>query len=262
MRTRLLVVDDQPLLRMGLARIVADHDDIEIVGETSCAQAKNAIARTDPTVVIVGIHTAKGAGCARRLISAGRGVVLVDEVENSDRMLRALDSGFSAYVASDASADEILRAIRHAHVFPGSFAASGLAAAVRTGFSRDSLLSTRERQVLMYIRDGLSSATIAGRLGVSDSSVKTYVTRIYSKLDVTNRSQALVAATSRGLLPMDDAASKTDSKPMIDVGASADPFHGPTGAAKAGSLVKSAAMNTAPAHRRPTRTEMPEGVAA
>jgi len=211
MTIRLLVVDDHPLMRMGVLNVVSAADDIEAVGECPTDRAKAMIASTEPSVVIVGAYTKREIGCVARLIKRGLGVVLVDENQDPDCMLQALEEGFSAYVSmSDApgsgTSHEIIAAIRHADVFPTSFAASGLAAAIRAESNRDSLLSTRERQVLMLIRDGHSSSTIAERLGVSDSSVKTYVTRIYSKLEVSNRSQALVAATGRGLLPIGEAA--------------------------------------------------------
>jgi DNA-binding NarL/FixJ family response regulator len=208
MTTRLLVVDDQPLLRLGIADVISGADDIELVGEVARADARTTIARKSPTVILVGIHApiAAAMSFAGRQLRTGLGVVLLDDSEDPAVMLRALDHGFAAYVSNSDTADEIVAAIRHAHVCPGSFAAAGLAAAVRAGIARDSMFSTRERQVLMLLRDGHSSASIAARLGVSDSSVKTYVTRIYGKLEVSNRSQALVAALGRGLLPLREAA--------------------------------------------------------
>ncbi|HEY2796065.1 MAG TPA: response regulator transcription factor [Micromonosporaceae bacterium] len=202
MTTRLLVVDDHPLLRLGIADVISASDDIELVGDVDRAAARHAIARTKPTVIVVGIHTPVAASLsyAKRLLATGAGVVLLDDSADPAIMLRALDHGYAAYVSNSDTADEIVAAIRHAHVCPGSFAAAGLAAAVRAGIARDSVFSTRERQVLTLLRDGHSSSSIAARLGVSDSSVKTYVTRIYGKLEVSNRSQALVAALGRGLL--------------------------------------------------------------
>jgi DNA-binding NarL/FixJ family response regulator len=193
---------------MGIADVVSGADDIDLVGETTCAGVRAAVARTRPTVVVVGIHTPPKSAItfAARLIRSDLGVVVLDESEDPAVMLRALDEGFAAYVATSSTADEIIAAIRHANVCPSSFAAAGLADAVRAGLARESVFSTRERQVLMLLRDGHSSASIAARLGVSDSSVKTYVNRICGKLEVSNRSQALVAALGRGLLPQREAA--------------------------------------------------------
>lgn len=203
-RTRLLVVDDHPLMRLGVVDIVGGHDDIEVVGETMSGQARAAIERVRPSVVIIGIHPGSGTriDAAARLIGRDLGIVVLDETEDRDGMMRALDEGFAAYVAMSGTTDEIVAAIRHAQVCPGSFAAAGLAEAVRATNARDTLLSTRERQVLALLGDGRSGTEIAARLGVSDSSVKTYLTRIYGKLEVTNRSQALVAALGLGLLPV------------------------------------------------------------
>jgi DNA-binding NarL/FixJ family response regulator len=200
MATRLLVVDDHPLTRLGVADIVAGYDDIEMIGDTVTATARSAIKSWQPDVVIVGVHGPIGA--AARLLQPRLGVVVLDEDEDPSRMIAALDHGFSTYVALSDPADEIISAVRHAHVYPTAFCAAGLAEAVRTTTARDGLLSSRERQVLMLLREGYSGAEIAAQLGVSDSSVKTYVTRIYAKLEVSNRSQALVAALGRGLLPL------------------------------------------------------------
>jgi DNA-binding NarL/FixJ family response regulator len=208
MTIRLLVVDDHPLLRIGLSMAVRTSGDIQVVSEVAMAEAPAAIERTNPSVVVVGLHppTGDAVTAATALMAADRGVVLLDEAEDPKLMLQALDSGFAAYVAKSGTTAEIVSAIRHAEVCPSSFAAPGLAAAVRAGQERDSLLSTRERQVLMLLREGYSGTEIAGRLGVSDSSVKTYVNRIYGKLDVSNRSQAILAALGRGLLPIPEAA--------------------------------------------------------
>lgn len=212
MTIRLLIVDDHPLLRMGVVDVVSGAPDIDVVGEFGCDEAVGASARREfgrlqPTVVLLGLHAPMSSTFtyANGLVRAGHSVVLLDESEDPERMLRALDGGFSAYTTTSGTADEMIGAIRHAHVCPGSFTAPGLAAAVRAKMSREHVFSTRECQVLMLLRDGYTSSAIATRLGVSDSTVKTYVARIYGKLDVSNRSQALVAALGRGLLPAPEA---------------------------------------------------------
>jgi DNA-binding NarL/FixJ family response regulator len=208
MKIRLLVVDDHPVLRIGLTMAVRAIDDIEVVADASVAEAPAAIERTNPSVVVFGLHppTGDAVSAATALIGPQRRVVVLDEAEDPKMMLRALDSGFAAYVAKSRTTAEIVSTIRHAEVCPGAFAAPGLADAVRAGQERESLLSARERQVLLLLHEGFSGTEIASRLGVSGSSVKTYVNRIYGKLDVSNRSQAILAALGRGLLPLPDAA--------------------------------------------------------
>jgi DNA-binding NarL/FixJ family response regulator len=101
----------------------------------------------------------------------------------------------------------VLVAIRHAAAAPHSFNAPGLSSALsRRKSQAGGLLSQREREVLSLMRDGLSLPTIANRLEVSEATVKTYVSRLYSKLRVNNRSQALMAAANQGLFASADAA--------------------------------------------------------
>ena len=89
---------------------------------------------------------------------------------------------------------------------PHSFTAPGLSSALSRRRGQTGLLSQREQEVLSLMRDGLSLPTIAQRLAVSEATVKTYVSRLYSKLRVNNRSQALMAAVNQGLLVSADAA--------------------------------------------------------
>ena len=125
---------------------------------------------------------------------------------NDDAMLyRAMDESLSAYVPKDSPAGTVLAAIRHAAAAPRAFNAPGLAAALARRRANSGLLSQRERQVLGLMREGISLPGIADRLAVSEATVKTYVARLYTKLRVNNRSQALMAAVNQGLL--DSAAA-------------------------------------------------------
>jgi DNA-binding NarL/FixJ family response regulator len=100
----------------------------------------------------------------------------------------------------------VLAAIRHAAVAPHSFTAPGLAAALDRRRGQHGLLSQREREVLTLMRDGRSLPNIAQEMRVSEATVKTYVSRLYSNLRVNNRSQALMVAVNRGRLGSVDAA--------------------------------------------------------
>lgn len=117
-------------------------------------------------------------------------------------LFRALDTGASAFVAKTAPIAEILGAIRHAAVAASSFTASGLAVALsrRQVAQGRFALSPRESEVLMLLRDGLSTPAIARRIYVSPSTAKTYITRLYDKLGATNRAQALMIAVQHGLI--------------------------------------------------------------
>ncbi|WP_432830325.1 response regulator transcription factor [Dactylosporangium sp. CA-092794] len=211
MTIRLVAVDEHVLLRLGLNRVVATVPDITLVGEAgSAADAERVVAETRADVVTIDASLADtdGITLARRLRagSPDLGVVLLSAVSDDNLLYRALDAGLSAYVTKAAPVSSVLAAIRHAAVAPHSFTAPGLSSALSRRRGQTGLLSQREQEVLSLMRDGLSLPTIAQRLEVSEATVKTYVSRLYSKLRVNNRSQALMAAVNQGLLVSVDAA--------------------------------------------------------
>ncbi|GAA0915565.1 response regulator transcription factor [Virgisporangium aurantiacum] len=210
MNIRLIVVDEHALIRLGLTRLLAGIADIELVGEAgTVAEARALVEETRPTVVMFDTALPDGDGwdMARELRAADPtlGLVLLSSNGDDAAMTRALDEGLSAFVSKDAPPSNVLAAVRHAAQAPRSFNAVGLAAALARRRASVGLLSQRERQVLALMRDGISLPGIADRLAVSEATVKTYVARLYTKLRVNNRSQALMAAVTQGLL--DSAAA-------------------------------------------------------
>jgi DNA-binding NarL/FixJ family response regulator len=206
MTIRLVAVDEQVLLRLGLARIVAGCQDIDMVGEAGAVEeAARVITEFNATVITIDATLGGGDGIAgARQLREGRpdlGVVVLSPVEDDSFLYRALDANLSAYLTKAAPASAVLAAVRHASVAPHSFTAPGLAAALDRRRGQHGLLSQREREVLALMRDGRSLPSIAASMSVSEATVKTYVSRLYSKLRVNNRSQALMVAVNRGLLP-------------------------------------------------------------
>jgi DNA-binding NarL/FixJ family response regulator len=201
---RLVAVDRHTLARLGLAYAVADADDIKLVGEASdAAQARHLVADLAPTVVTLDadLPDTDAVQFGQELIRTfpGLGVVLLATADNG-LLLRALRAGLSAFVTKNADTSELISAIRHAAVAATTFAASGLMAALTVGHRPASVLSARETEVLRLLRDGYTVPRIAVTLSVSESTVKTYIGRLYDKLGATNRAQALMAAVRRGLL--------------------------------------------------------------
>jgi DNA-binding NarL/FixJ family response regulator len=211
MKIRLVALDEHVLLRLGLARVVAGSGDIDLVGDAgTAAEGRDLVRRLSPDVITfdVALSGADAFGYARELraLAPDLGLVLLSAVNDDTLLYRALDEGLSAYVAKASPAQTVLGAIRHAAVAPDSFTAPGLSAALARRRAANGLLSQREREVLALMRDGISLPGIAVRLQVSEATVKTYVARLYSKLHVKNRSQALMAAVNQGLLSSVDAA--------------------------------------------------------
>lgn len=206
MPIRTVVVDAHTLTRYGLSVLVDQQSDIEIVAETgSVTEAVQLVTRLRPDVVTIDVGLPDGDGlqlaCELRDRDAALGIVVLTAAGEDDVLFRALDTGASAFVQKTAPVAEVLGAIRHAAVAATSFTATGLLDALsrrRAAVSRYPL-SPRERQVLGYLMEGLSTPAIAKALFVSPSTAKTYVARLYEKLGANNRAQALMTALRHGL---------------------------------------------------------------
>jgi DNA-binding NarL/FixJ family response regulator len=203
----MMVVDGHTLTRYGLSRLVAQHADLQLVAESSsAAQARQVITAARPDVVTIDVALPDGNGLqlARELRDRNErlGIVMLTSLGEDDVLFRALDTGASAFVLKTAPVEEVLGAIRHAAVAASSFTATGLVSALAR--RRDSegrfALSPREREVLVLLGDGLSVPAIASAMFVSRSTAKTYVARVYEKLGVSNRAQALMTALRHGLI--------------------------------------------------------------
>jgi DNA-binding NarL/FixJ family response regulator len=212
MSIRLVAVDEHVLLRLGLASVLATSADIVLVGEAaSAAEAERVVEETNPSVVTIELNLPDGDGITTagklRVARPDLGVVLLTASNDDALLYRALDAGLSAYVTKSSPVATVLAAVRHAAAAPTSFTAPGLQTALNRRHTQGGLLSPRERQVLLLMRDGTSLPTIAAQLQVSEATVKTYVSRLYSKLRVNNRAQALMVAVNQGLLPTADVAA-------------------------------------------------------
>ena len=204
---RVLVVDAHPLARWALQRLASGEADLATVGEAADAeQALRLASAFGPDVITLDTALPDGQvwTLARTLREADEhvGIVIITDDPGDDTLFRALDCGASALVHKSAPIREILSAVRHAAGSPGSFTASGLSAALRRRRETPerAVLSPREQQILLLLHDGLSVPQVAGQLFVSLSTAKTYVARLYDKLDARNRAQALMTAVRLGLL--------------------------------------------------------------
>nr|BFE61451.1 response regulator transcription factor [Dactylosporangium thailandense] len=218
--TRVLVADDQALVRTGFVTILDAQDDLEVVGEASDGRAAVDLARRlRPDVVVMDIRmpVLDGIEATRQL--AGPGVAepirtLVVTTFNLDEyVFQALRAGASGFLLKDATPQQLVAGVRT--VAAGD---SLLAPAVtrqligRFGTrvrpaeplaSARSVLAPRELEVLRLIATGLSNAEIAATLVISAETVKTYVSRILTKLDLRDRVQAVVYAYRNGLADPD-----------------------------------------------------------
>ena len=205
--TSVLLVDDHDLIRDGLAGVFALETDVEVVGTAKTVrEALDLDSALEPDVVVTDLQLLDGTGLDVVRTVRGRrpetGLVVLTMHSGDEQIFAAMEAGASAFVGKDAPSGEVVRASRHAALFPRSFACAGLTdAMLRRRANETSRLTDRERDVLLLLADGLSAGEIGGRLHLSESTVKSHLAHIYQKLGAANRAQALVTAMRTGLLP-------------------------------------------------------------
>jgi len=201
----LLLVSDSTLTRLGLTAALSDDQDIKLVATVdSAAQGRLTVSELRPDVVAVDAVLPDGDGLSfatqLRERSATLGVVLLAS-RDDDRLIRSLEAGLSGYVPANAPIGVLLSAFRHAAVAPTSFTAPDLARALARHRRQQQLLSPRETEVLRLLHAGANVPRIAAALLVTESTVKTYLSRLYDKLGVNSRAEALAEAGRAGLIP-------------------------------------------------------------
>jgi DNA-binding NarL/FixJ family response regulator len=213
---RVLVCDDQALIRTGFATIIDSQPDLSIVGECGDGRAAVDLAhRLRPDVVVMDVRMPILDGIEATRLLAGAGVsdpvkVLVVTTFNLDEYVyEALRAGASGFLLKDAPPPQLLHGIRTVAAGAALLApevtrqlVGRYAARIRpaAGDSGDTPLTSRELDVLRLIADGRSNSEIAATLVISQETVKTYVSRILTKLDLRDRVQAVVYAYRRGLV--------------------------------------------------------------
>jgi DNA-binding NarL/FixJ family response regulator len=204
--TRVLLVDDHDLIRDGLTGVFGLEPTMEVVGTAKTVAAAIALyeeLRPDVIVTDLQMHDGTGLDVVRevRKDRSDTGVVVLTMHSGDEQIFAAMEAGASAFVGKDAPSSEVVEAARHAAVSPRSFLCAGLTDAVlRRATVTATQLTAREHDVLKLLADGLSAAEIGSRIHLSESTVKSHLAKIYQKLGVTNRAQALVTAMRVGLL--------------------------------------------------------------
>ena len=199
--TTVLVVDDHPLFRDGLAALLATVPDMTVVGTVGSGEEAVTAARTSaPDVVLMDLNLPRmpGLEATRRIASDGRSAVLVLTMVDDDQgVLAALKVGARGYLLKGAAQEEVLAAIRTVAAGGAVFGArvAGRVLGERQGWHET--LTERESEVLALLADGRSNREIAAALGVSLKTVQNHVSRVLAKLQVRDRTQA--ALRMRGL---------------------------------------------------------------
>ena len=207
---RVLVADDQPVVRDGFAALLATQDDIEVVGTASNGdEAVRLCEAQRPDVVLMDVRMPVMDGIeATRRLAGGARVVILTTFDLDDYVYDALSAGASGFLLKDAGAERLFDAVRV--VAAGdALLAPAVTRRLIAEFARLrprpappalAELTPRETDVLRLVAEGLSNREIADRLVVSDETVKTHVSRVLGKLGLRDRTQAVVAAYESGLV--------------------------------------------------------------
>jgi DNA-binding NarL/FixJ family response regulator len=216
MTIRVVLADDQPLVRAGLRALIADIPDLDIAGEAGTgAQAVQLARDVRPDVVVMDIRMPGMDGIeATRMITTdapGSRVLILTTFDDDDYVYASLRAGASGFVVKHMPLEDILAAIRV--VAAGdALLAPGVTRRLIEDFAswprpapevrQIAGITERERQVLTLVGRGMSNAEIAEHLSVSVATVKTYVSRLLAKLAARDRVQLVIAAYEAGLVPL------------------------------------------------------------
>jgi DNA-binding NarL/FixJ family response regulator len=216
MTIRIILVDDQELVRTGFRMVLDAQPDMTVVGEAADGLAAVEVARAhsaDVMVMDARMPRLDGVAATRRIRQAGDRprVLMLTTFDLDEYAFAALKAGASGFLLKDVPPDELLFAIRAVHSGDAVVAPSTtrrlidrfapmLPAGEATAAPELGELTERERQVLVLVAQGLSNGELAQRLFVSEATVKTHVGRILAKLGLRDRVQAVVYAYENGLV--------------------------------------------------------------
>jgi DNA-binding NarL/FixJ family response regulator len=218
MTIRVLVADDQSMVRAGFRMLLAGEEDIEVVAEASNGlEAVDKTARFHPTVVLMDIRMPEldGLQATRRILAADNSarILILTTFDLDEYVYEALRGGASGFVLKDDSPEQLIAAIRTVAAGDALLSPT-ITKRVIQKFARlprpapprelDEL-SEREREVFRLIARGLSNAEIAQDLYISETTVKTHITHILQKLNLRDRVQAVVLAYQTGIFDSDKA---------------------------------------------------------
>ncbi|WP_030925487.1 response regulator [Streptosporangium amethystogenes] len=202
---RLILVDDHPVVRSGIRAMLTGQPDFELIGEAATGEEGVELARTlAPDVVLMDLQLGPGmhgSQATRQIVALNGPRVLVLTTFDTDAdIVAAIEAGATGYLLKDAPSDDLHAAIRSAATGASALTpsvASRLLGRVRTP---DTTLSPRELEVLGHVAAGLSNRQISKAMFLSETTVKTHLVHIYTKLGVDSRTAAVAAASKRGLI--------------------------------------------------------------
>ena len=201
---RILVVDDHPVVRDGLAAMLNTQSDFEVVGEASDGEeALRKVADSDPDVLLLDLEMpgVDGIETLQRLRErkARARAIVFTVFDTDERIVSAMKAGAKGYLLKGAPRGDVFRAVRVVNE-GGSLLEPLIASRFLDSINNPDALTARQKEVLKLIATGLLNKEIADRLYISERTVKFHVSEILAKLGAGNRTEAVAIATQRGLI--------------------------------------------------------------
>jgi DNA-binding NarL/FixJ family response regulator len=207
---RVLVVDDHPVFRLGMVALLTSIDGFDVVGEAATADEAVAAAADRPDVIVMDLNLGTGSGidATRRIrdLHPDIGVLAVTMMDDDDSVFAAMRAGARGYLLKGASPDDIERAVRsvaNGEVILGPQIAARAIGFLSSGQASSSVvfpeLTAREREILDLVARGLDNTSVSRRLDLSPKTIRNNLSNVFTKLQVADRSQAIIRARDAGL---------------------------------------------------------------
>jgi DNA-binding NarL/FixJ family response regulator len=202
-RIRILIVDDHPVVRAGLSRMLATQPGIDVAGSASSGEEALEMVRRDmPDVLLLDLRMPGMSGIdtllALKAMKAPARVIILTSFEMDENIYRAVQAGALGYLLKDTSQSQILEAINTVHA-GRRYIPSQIAARLAERMMRSNL-TTREVEILEMLAKGLTNKQIGSALSISDNTVRNHVNSIMEKMEVCDRTEAVAVAIQQGIL--------------------------------------------------------------
>jgi DNA-binding NarL/FixJ family response regulator len=200
---RILIVDDHPIMRVGITALLASSKEMEVVAQAGNGEEAvklHGLHRPDITLMDLRLPGISGVETIRsiRIQSPKARFIVLTTYEGDEDIYQAMEAGASGYLVKGMPQEMLVNAVKRVHA-GGRYLPPPVSQAL-TSRTRDSNLSNREREVLALLASGNSNREIAGQLGITEATVKCHVSVILMRLNVSDRTQAVVTALQRGLI--------------------------------------------------------------